>query len=520
MGVIMKINLILPTYNNSNLTLKCLESIRRHEDLNYEVNIIWIDNNSDFEERKIVFDFLNNNNFKFNKIFLSKNLGFIKAVNIALKFILRFYPKNKFIGLINNDIEVSKDWLKNIIDSFTKDKNEEIQCIGSLCYDSNTNDLMKFDKDLNNEFLRLKKDDFSKYVNNFNSIIKSNASDLKTFSLIDFKDHKFSSTFVPYYAVIFRSSIFNKIGFLNEDFNLGYGDDTEFNYRICKAGYKIAKSLKSIVNHLGHSTFKLLFDDEEIIKIQESNRLQLKISKTLNSNKEKKYVIYTCISGNYDNLKPLTNVNTKIFDYICFTNSTNIIQKNTYPWKVINIKEIELGLNLQDENPKDRQVKFARFIKTHPHLFFENYEKSIWIDANIDVIGDANKYVDLLTNNHYILVPDHPYRNNIYEEISACIKLKKDDPLKLNYVNKFLLNENFPKNTYLTQTGVLVRDHNNEECRFLMERWWEMIRDFSRRDQLSFNYVFWKYNGKYLSLSWDLIKISYFITDYKHNEVS
>jgi hypothetical protein len=53
-----------------------------------------------------------------------------------------------------------------------------------------------------------------------------------------------------------------------------------------------------------------------------------------------------------------------------------------------------------------------------------------------------------------------------------------------------------------------------------MERWWEMIRDFTRRDQLSFNYVFWKHGGKYLSLSWDLIKISYFITDYKHNEVN
>lgn len=516
----MKINLILPTYNNYELTLKCLETIKKYENPNYEVNIIWIDNNSNFDDRKNVLDYLNNFNFKFNKIFLSKNLGFIKAVNIALKFALKFYPKNKFIGLINNDIEVSKDWIKNIIDSFGNDKEEKIQCIGSLCYDSKINELIKFDKGLNDKFTKLKSCDFSKYVSNFNSLFKNDKNELKTFSLNDFESSKFSYTYVPYYAVIFRTSIFKKIGFLNEDFNLGYGDDTEFNYRICKAGFNIAKSLRSIVNHCEHSTFKLLFNDEKILKIQESNRLQLKISKNLNANKEKRYVIYTCISGNYDDLKPLTNVNTKIFDYICFTNSTNIIQKTTYPWKIINIKDIEQGLNLQDENPKDRQVKFARFIKTHPHLFFENYEKSIWIDANIDVIGDAEKYIELLTNEHYLLVPDHPYRNNIYEEISACIKLKKDDPKKLNYVNKFLLNENFPKNTFLAQTGVLVRDHNDEKCKFLMERWWEMIRDFSRRDQLSFNYVFWKYGGKYLSLSWDLIKISYFITDYKHNEVN
>ena len=73
MGVIMKINLILPTYNNYELTLKCLETIKKYEDPNYEVNIIWIDNNSNFDDRKNVLDYLNNFNFKFNKIFLSRN---------------------------------------------------------------------------------------------------------------------------------------------------------------------------------------------------------------------------------------------------------------------------------------------------------------------------------------------------------------------------------------------------------------------------------------------------------------
>ena len=168
----MKINLILPTYNNYELTLKCLETIKKYEDPNYEVNIIWIDNNSNFDDRKNVLDYLNNFNFKFNKIFLSKNLGFIKAVNIALKFALKFYPKNKFVGLINNDIEVSKDWIKNIIDSFGNDKEEKIQCIGSLCYDSKINELIKFDKGLNDKFSKLKSCDFSKYVSNFNSLFK------------------------------------------------------------------------------------------------------------------------------------------------------------------------------------------------------------------------------------------------------------------------------------------------------------------------------------------------------------
>ena len=62
----MKINLILPTYNNYELTLKCLETIKKYEDPNYEVNIIWIDNNSNFDDISFEYFNLPMNNFDFN----------------------------------------------------------------------------------------------------------------------------------------------------------------------------------------------------------------------------------------------------------------------------------------------------------------------------------------------------------------------------------------------------------------------------------------------------------------------
>jgi hypothetical protein len=454
----MKINLILPTYNNSEATIKCLESIKKYSDPEYEVNLIWIDNNSNFIDRKNVFDFLNKNEIKFDNIFLSSNIGFTEAINIALKFALERYPRNKFIGLIDNESEVSEYWLKNLVLSFSKD--EKIACAGLTC-----------DKEMNDK-----------------SII---------FDINDFTT--FNEPLVQYHVVLFKSSVFNEVGFLNNNF------DIEFNYRLCRAGYKISK----VFNSLNACTSK---------PIQEHDKLQLEISKKLNENKEKKYVIYTCISGDYDKLKTLTNVNTKIFDYVCFTNTTTIKEDDVFPWKIINVKDIENTLDFGDDY-KDKQSKFSRFIKTHPHLFFENYEKSIWIDGNINVIGDVEKYVDLLDEDNYILTNDHPQRNDAYEEIFACDKLKKESLQKLNAINKFLLNENFPRKSGLVQTNVLLRDHNNEQCKFLMEKWWEMIYNYSRRDQLSFNYVFWKHNGKYLSIPWNLIKITYFTTDYKHNQL-
>jgi hypothetical protein len=49
-----------------------------------------------------------------------------------------------------------------------------------------------------------------------------------------------------------------------------------------------------------------------------------------------------------------------------------------------------------------------------------------------------------------------------------------------------------------------------------MNKWWDMIKDYSKRDQLSFNYVFWKYGGSYLGIPWDLLSKTYFSTNYRH----
>ena len=44
--------------------------------------------------------------------------------------------------------------------------------------------------------------------------------------------------------------------------------------------------------------------------------------------------------------------------------------------------------------------------------------------------------------------------------------------------------------------ALIVRKHNEKECVYLMEQWWEQIKNYSHRDQLSFNYVLWKTGKK------------------------
>ena len=499
----IKIDLILPTFNNEEYTINCLNSINENVEKNQKINIIWVDNNSSKDSRNIVSKKLNElENISNSKIFLKKNLGFIKAVNIGLKCLLE-KDNSDYIGIINNDIEASKNWISELIKALKSD--EKNVCAGSIQYRGDKNngyinfDDLKWSDELNklntSTFLMTQEN-----ILNF-EFITSHLS----FNFSNFNDYKFEDHYVPYCAVLFKPFIFNEIGLLNENFHLGYSDDTEFNFRITKAGYKIVKSFKSLVFHNSRSTFKTIFNDNNsfISKIQIANRLQLKISKSLNDNNQKKYVIYTAIIGHYDELKNLTYYDHNKYDYVCFTDSLEIINSQNKDWIVFDISLIKNILNVDN-------VKTARYFKTHPHLFFENYEKSIWIDGNIDIIKNIDDHVNLLNDDNYILCYDHPCRNCIYQEIDACNYFKKDTIENLNNVKNFLINENYPKNNELIQSNILVRNHNNNECIFLMEKWWEMIKNYSKRDQLSFNYIFWKYGGKYLTIPSNFVLNNYY----------
>lgn len=271
------------------------------------------------------------------------------------------------------------------------------------------------------------------------------------------------------------------------------------------------------VNNLNAKDFEKYYKNSQAIAFREVNNDNLKPEYYTIQNKfqiinpSKKYVIYTCITGNYDKLREDFIFDSKNFDYYCFTNSKNITSKR---WNIIDISEVQTLLNLQDDN-----VRLARFIKTHPHLFFKQYEKSIWIDGNVLVICNklVENFISLLPSDQYLLVSEHPKLHSIYEEAELCKKLKKDDDDIIDKEIQFIQDEKFESNNNHVQTNIILRNHNDEHCKFLMEKWWEMILNYSRRDQLSFNYVFWKYNGKYITIPYYLFSINFFSTNFtKH----
>ena len=198
---------------------------------------------------------------------------------------------------------------------------------------------------------------------------------------------------------------------------------------------------------------------------------------------QKKKVIYSCISGGYDEI--ITDFYPhKDYDYILFTDNKKLLkQKHFLFWKIRPMKFTELD-----------SVRNARWHKMHPHILFPDYEYSVWIDSNVQILGcEIYDYIDeQIIKNHNIATAIHPYRNCLYEEAQECIRQHKDNAELIRKQIDIISKEGFPKEMGLFETNIFYRKHKDKAVIELMSAWWRFINSLSRRDQLSFTYLLWK----------------------------
>jgi hypothetical protein len=190
-----------------------------------------------------------------------------------------------------------------------------------------------------------------------------------------------------------------------------------------------------------------------------------------------KKICYTAIIGDYDSLKD-PEVITPDWQYLCFTDNANLVSNI---WEIVVVEK--------DKNVTP--VKMARTIKACPYLYLPDHEYSVWVDASILIKCNLDDFIK-----HKILVSDiaimqHPERKTIDEEAIRCIELKKDNPEILKAQIIKYENDGYPFNNGLVATGIIIR-RDTEKVRNFCELWDLEIKQFSHRDQISFNYVLWK----------------------------
>jgi hypothetical protein len=204
---------------------------------------------------------------------------------------------------------------------------------------------------------------------------------------------------------------------------------------------------------------------------------------TMNKGTSKKIgVVYTCITGGYDELRDHTYTNTE-WDYVCFTDDLSIKNNSNSLWEIRPI----LFDKLDD-------VRNQRWHKLNPHLLFPEYEMSIWVDANVDVISkdlfdDVGIVID---KKKKMAIPIHPARKCIYDEFDVCIAIGKDKEDTMKKQAEMIKKEGFPEEQGLFETNIIYREHGFDKVIAVMNEWWWWIENYSRRDQLSLTYVLWK----------------------------
>ena len=208
--------------------------------------------------------------------------------------------------------------------------------------------------------------------------------------------------------------------------------------------------------------------------------------------RQAKSVVYTCITNDYDDLKEIEIYKyiDSDWDYVCFSDNEELIKQGQCGiWEVRPLQFKDL------DNTRNQ-----RWHKTHPHILFPGYEKSVWIDGNINIL--TNKLYEVIRNTSQdILVPEHFKNLCIYTEYKDVMNAKLDDKDIINQELALIKNDGMPTNYGFAETNILYRKHHNEKIVSCMDMWWDFINKYSKRDQLSFTYVLWKHDIKPIDIN-------------------
>lgn len=186
-------------------------------------------------------------------------------------------------------------------------------------------------------------------------------------------------------------------------------------------------------------------------------------------------IVYTCNFGNYDKLiSPKVTPNEVIF--ICFTDNPSCCDGTA--WQPIPIAT---------KSPMEcaKHYKWTAWMKPMRYFGLKFPVSFMYIDANVEITQDVRCLARLSGRDFF--TREHRNRKNVWEELQACIELRKG---KISKITSYVANnyENIAENEnqIVYENGLLIfplSAHNNDR---LKEMCLEISKDLRvcTRDQL------------------------------------
>jgi len=197
-------------------------------------------------------------------------------------------------------------------------------------------------------------------------------------------------------------------------------------------------------------------------------------------------VIYTCITDGYDVLSQ-PSILASDYDWLCFADEKTMAKYGG---------AAKVGVWQMRPIPYRTEDKLvaARYPKLQPHKVLAEYEWSLWVDANIDILGDGllREAERCMAAGDLVSQVRHPFRGCVYEELR---ELERQERLPMRLVLKEmhrLRKAGFPEGYGQYENNLILRRHMDPAATKLSDLWWEEFLAFPHRDQVSLMFVYWK----------------------------
>lgn len=240
-----KVSLILLNYNGAGLLEDCLKSLNNQIFKDFE--LIIVDNNSNDRSVELIEEFRKQSFLRIKTVYLRENLGFSKGNIEGLK-----YADGEYIGLLNNDTEVDKYWLEELIKAM--DEHPEVGICASK--------IVVYGKDI----IDSAGDGLILSLKGFK---RGEGEPIERYSI---QQYVFGACAG---AALYRKKMIEKIGFLDEDFFLIH-EDTDFNFRVQLAGWRVLYVPTAVVQHKVRSSIGYMSDIAIYYTLRNSEFVRIK----------------------------------------------------------------------------------------------------------------------------------------------------------------------------------------------------------------------------------------------------
>ncbi len=216
-----KCDIIIPIYNSPEWVKLCVYALFKNTPDEFIEKVYLMNDNSD----ELTENCLINLSKKYKKIEIyknEKNLGFVKNVNRGLEL-----SKAEYVLLLNTDCLLGKDVIPRLINHIEKNKN-----IGLICPISSNAANLSYDIPQNYSYMQINDMFYEK-----------------------FKGMDFDACTVVGNCLMITRECLKKTGKLDEAYGMGYGEETDYQFKAHSKGFEAKVAIDTYVFHKSEVSF-------------------------------------------------------------------------------------------------------------------------------------------------------------------------------------------------------------------------------------------------------------------------